>query len=372
MRFPRFPEWFRRFANNLRPIQTVLSLTAAGIALWASGPALAVAVLGMLTDVPPIWIVTAAAVTFSAAAAALAYVTHLPKLLSGGGHVGLFAGQGAAIADTAAEQAAVRPNSLAEAIRIEFQTSDPKCLRRTVFPAGNARFEVYVKIENRGDGFLTECDVRIVKIVPETEGSHTILPPSPFRLGRGEHQYLYVAGFNEEDQHTGQAVFNTLVAFAPCAPPYNSQATLPPPSLDAPAFITMEAKALECGRHSKQFKLWVGENRRLQMESVISSPAVQAARQRLWDLRASGVEIRNRAPELGKFREWVAEYQAWRTSVLDVAKIVSETLYRRLETLNQVRPLPFGLSIISKEHHQHAANLSEKLLRIEEFLEKDA
>jgi hypothetical protein len=41
--------------------------------------------------------------------------------------------------------------------------------------------------------------------------------------------------------------------------------TLQPPGAAAPALITIEAKALECRTEHKQFKLWVGENRRLFM-----------------------------------------------------------------------------------------------------------
>lgn len=155
----------------------------------------------------------------------------------------------------------VSQNSLHHAVQIEFQQTEP-FMRRKVFSAGNARFEVYVKITNAGNGFLSECVTSIVDIMPRPATDiYTILSPLT-TLAKGEHRYVLVAGFNEVKGTNGQRVYNDLVTFAFATGGFT---TLEPPTADAPAIITVEAKALECRTERKQFKLWVGENRRLFM-----------------------------------------------------------------------------------------------------------
>lgn len=160
----------------------------------------------------------------------------------------------------------VRENSLHDALEIKFEPKEP-FLRRHVFPAGNARFEAYVRIENHGDGFVTECSVNIVSINPRPE-KNVYSPLAPmFSLAKGEHRYLFVAGFNEVPDPSGPQVYNSLLTFAFASGGYygGGPPCLPPPTFDAPAFITIEAKALNCGTRTKRFKLWIGDNRRLMM-----------------------------------------------------------------------------------------------------------
>ena len=165
---------------------------------------------------------------------------------------------------TAAERGATRANALHDALRVEFESAAP-FLRRTVFPVGNARFEAYVRVRNAGDGFLSECVVNLVEVRPEPDNvTHTVLAPLS-SLARGEHRYVLVAGFNEQ-AGGGQPISNDLGTFAFASGPMSSNlVTLPPPSADTPALLTVEAKALECAAVRKRFKLWVGENRRLLM-----------------------------------------------------------------------------------------------------------
>jgi hypothetical protein len=165
---------------------------------------------------------------------------------------------------TQLETLPVKQNSEHIAIRIEFQPTEP-FMRKTIFPAGNARFEVYVKIKNCGNGFISECVASVVDITPKPDNNgYTILTPLN-SLAKGEHRYVLVAGFNEVAM-TGQQIYNDLVTFAfATGGLFRGFTTLQPPSAAEPALITIEAKALECRTERKQFKLWVGENRRLCM-----------------------------------------------------------------------------------------------------------
>jgi hypothetical protein len=154
-----------------------------------------------------------------------------------------------------------RQNSLHHAIAIEFQPTEP-FMRRTVY-AGDARCEVYVKITNAGNGFISECVTSLTKIEPTPTNNIYSVLAALNSLAKGEHRYVQVAGFSEIAQTGG----NDSVTFAFATGPFFSGGftTIGPPSAAAPAVITIEAKALECRLERKQFKLWVGDDRRLFM-----------------------------------------------------------------------------------------------------------
>jgi hypothetical protein len=156
-------------------------------------------------------------------------------------------------------------NTQHRAIEIEFKPIEP-FLRKRRFPAGNSRFEAYVKIGNIGNGFISELVTSITEIRPEPASYiYTTLHPEE-RLQKGEHKYVLVAGFNELPLNDGQTLYNELVTFAFATGGYAGRpATIKPPPQHAPALITIEAAALECAPERKQFKMWVDENRRLLM-----------------------------------------------------------------------------------------------------------
>ncbi|MBV9786371.1 MAG: hypothetical protein JO264_21430, partial [Acidisphaera sp.] len=149
-----------------------------------------------------------------------------------------------------------RPNDMHHALSIEFEQAEP-CLRRSGLPAGNARYEVYVRIKNTGNGFLSECVVSILNIKPEPDNrrGYTILTPIS-SLAKGEHRYVLVGGFNEKPSESGQAIYNELVTFAfATGGLFGGYTTLSPPSQDNPAVLLIEAKALECAAEQREFKL---------------------------------------------------------------------------------------------------------------------
>jgi hypothetical protein len=166
---------------------------------------------------------------------------------------------------TQLESQTTHQNTQHRAIEIEFQPIEP-FLRKRTFPAGNSRFEAYVKIKNCGNGFISELVISIVEISPQpADNIYTILTPQD-RLSRGEFKYVLVAGFNELPLNDGQALYNDLVTFAFATGGYfRGFTTIKPPPPHAPTLITIEVTALECRIERKQFKLWVGVNRRLLM-----------------------------------------------------------------------------------------------------------
>jgi hypothetical protein len=162
------------------------------------------------------------------------------------------------------ESGLVRQNTEHRAIEIEFQPTEP-FMRKTTFPAGNARFEVYVKIKNCGNGFISECVTSIADIKPKADNDrYTVLAPLN-SLAKGEHRFVLVASFNEVPITNNQQVYD-VVTFAFATGWFSGGfTTIQPPIASMPALITIEAKALECRTEQKQLKLWVGENRKLYM-----------------------------------------------------------------------------------------------------------
>jgi hypothetical protein len=105
---------------------------------------------------------------------------------------------------TQLESQTTHQNTQHRAIEIEFQPIEP-FLRKRTFPAGNSRFEAYLKIKNCGNGFISELVISIVEISPQPDNKiYTILTPQD-RLPRGEFKYVLVAGFNELPLNDGQA-----------------------------------------------------------------------------------------------------------------------------------------------------------------------
>ncbi len=159
------------------------------------------------------------------------------------------------------------PNTEYNAIEISFESIEP-FTRLTRFSEGNARFELYVKVKNIGNGFISECLVSISDIRPVPEGyKHGILRLVG-TLSKGEHAFVLIAGFNEIPTHpTGP--FNDLISFAfATGGLFAGWVTIKAPLEDDAALITIEAKALECGTKHEKFKMWVTENRRILMKAV--------------------------------------------------------------------------------------------------------
>ena len=159
------------------------------------------------------------------------------------------------------------PNTIYNAIEISFYPVEP-FTRLTKFSAGNARFELYVKIKNIGDGFLSECLVSVSDISPMPQGYNHGILRLVGTLAKGEHSYVLIAGFNEiPTQPTGP--FNDLITFAFATGGFFAGwVTIKAPSNDNAVLITIEAKALECGSQQKKFRMWVTDNRRILMEAI--------------------------------------------------------------------------------------------------------
>lgn len=93
----------------------------------------------------------------------------------------------------------------------------------------------------------------------------------------------------------------------------------------------------------------------------------------LAELRKLGVAHRNSSPvELPDgFTAWQWGYENWRERVLEAAGRVSMSLKYRLEVLDQMRPPP-TMPVMHPHHGKLVQIISEILLRIDEFLEKES
>jgi hypothetical protein len=99
----------------------------------------------------------------------------------------------------------------------------------------------------------------------------------------------------------------------------------------------------------------------------------QRALNLLWDLRESGVQIRNEFPV--DFPNWHRRVIEWRDQVLDAAAVLSTNLRRHLQTLNETHGYPSDIRIVgllhADEHQKDLSNISETLRRLEKYLERD-
>jgi len=99
---------------------------------------------------------------------------------------------------------------------------------------------------------------------------------------------------------------------------------------------------------------------------------IQNALNELWRLRKDGVKIRNRSVTPSTFDQWMADYDNWREMVDVSAREISENLAQWIEILDQTTQ-----GTVAQPNHyivghaQHLRNFSEKLHRLQVFLERD-
>lgn len=104
---------------------------------------------------------------------------------------------------------------------------------------------------------------------------------------------------------------------------------------------------------------------------LFDKEARQNAISKLWELRAEGVQIRNESVPAGDTADWEARYNDWRERVYGEAGKISSILEAWLRTLDQVRPGPNLGTAASVDHLRDRGNMSEILLRMQEFLQAE-
>jgi hypothetical protein len=116
------------------------------------------------------------------------------------------------------------------------------------------------------------------------------------------------------------------------------------------------------------------EGQRVRLEQALEDrERRQRALNLLWDLRESGVQIRNEFPV--NFPNWHRRVYEWRDQLLDASGVLSVNLRRHLQTLNETHGYPSDIQIVGENHKQeHDLDLrviSEMLRRLERYLERD-
>lgn len=105
---------------------------------------------------------------------------------------------------------------------------------------------------------------------------------------------------------------------------------------------------------------------------LFDKEARQRAISQLWQLRAEGVRIRNEDVFRHKNEaDWQARYNDWRQRVYEEAGKISANLEAWLTTLDRVRPGPASRPAVSPDHLRDRNNMSEILLRMQEFLQAE-
>lgn len=97
-----------------------------------------------------------------------------------------------------------------------------------------------------------------------------------------------------------------------------------------------------------------------------------AALRELWRLRNIGISMRNRtlAGE-AEYPAWKAEADAWLESVYAEANKISNTLQEHLRRLDRMEPPPRTSESVNDEHERWRHIVSEVLLRLQRFQEKE-
>lgn len=97
--------------------------------------------------------------------------------------------------------------------------------------------------------------------------------------------------------------------------------------------------------------------------------ARQAALDRLWRLRKSGVDLRNQRITSDQYNKWYADYQVWHKEMLVEAEKISRNLHQWLETLERQPNEPVNEFSIDPGHRKVLCNFSEALRRLGLYLE---
>jgi hypothetical protein len=98
----------------------------------------------------------------------------------------------------------------------------------------------------------------------------------------------------------------------------------------------------------------------------------QQAMSQLWGFRAEGVGLRNQHVVAGEYGEWNRRYHLWLELVYAEARLISLNLEAWLRTLDRVRPPPLlSDTPANEEHARDRQNMSEVLLRLQEFLQAE-
>lgn len=114
------------------------------------------------------------------------------------------------------------------------------------------------------------------------------------------------------------------------------------------------------------------EQQRNELQAILDTRAARrSAIAKLWELRATGVEHRNKNIERDDVAQWVRTFDVWREDVLAHAGTVSDGLNAWLTTLDRVRPPPDLAPPASADHKHYRGIMSEILLRMEEFLQAE-
>ena len=99
----------------------------------------------------------------------------------------------------------------------------------------------------------------------------------------------------------------------------------------------------------------------------------QEALNELWRLRSYGISLRNTpVVSVWGLMVWSGKFHLWRLEVLEKAEAISVNLrnwFERLDRVNQ--PPSLGFRPFSGRHGTEIRNMSELLLRMQVFLEKD-
>lgn len=97
---------------------------------------------------------------------------------------------------------------------------------------------------------------------------------------------------------------------------------------------------------------------------------IQKALNHLWQLRKTGVELRNKTISPKTHPTWHKEFQDWHDEVGAQASLISENLKQWLITLDQVTQPPI-VDFVSPDHRKDLTIFNEILHRLQRFLEKD-
>ena len=161
-----------------------------------------------------------------------------------------------------------KPNSEHKAFAINFEAVEP-FIRDNIFSVPSPRGGTYVKVKNTGNGFLSECIVSLLDIRPLPETHGQVVLESLGSLSKGEHKYVLVASLNRQPVQD-HGVFNDRLgfAFASGGGFFAGWVSIPIPTLEEPATLVIEAKALECRTETQRFQIWVDDRRHIILSAL--------------------------------------------------------------------------------------------------------
>lgn len=176
------------------------------------------------------------------------------------------------LANTEIAQLRTRPkiqlavNVSADALDIDYHNSD-LFSKLHIFPNGSSERSIYVKITNIGDGFISDCVLKLKSLSPLILDGALVVFSSSTPLIPNQYKFVLIATFFETVVFLNGEEEKVTIRQPYGGGFFAGHIKIDAPTREQPLTLIMEAYASECKSCERAFKLWVDRpSRKLNFE----------------------------------------------------------------------------------------------------------